>query len=203
MKIEKISTNKIKVTLTNEDMLEWELNFDNLTYNSPQVQELFWDVIRRAEYELGFFVDNAQLMVEAMPTKSEGFVMIVSKVDEQQSLAKHVKSRPKRTEIKVKRKPRSIIQPQIYEFEEFDDVVNVCCQIYDLFEGYSLMYKYNNRFYLSLLNINDMDDEKISYKLLEYGKRMPYSATIEGKLVEYGEVMIKKNAIEVINKVFR
>ena len=73
MKIEKISTNKIKVTLTNEDMLEWELNFDNLTYNSPQVQELFWDVIR-TEDELGFLLIMLSLWLKQCPQNQKGLL---------------------------------------------------------------------------------------------------------------------------------
>ena len=61
MKIERIAPNKIKITLSVEDLKKWDVNFESLTYNSPEAQELFWTYVMpkwKWAYE-GSFVSNA------------------------------------------------------------------------------------------------------------------------------------------------
>ena len=45
MKIERINENEIKVTISVNDLLERNIDLSSLNYNSPQAQELFWDMM--------------------------------------------------------------------------------------------------------------------------------------------------------------
>ena len=51
MKVEKISPNKFKLTFSDEDLKDFGVDFENIRYNSEDAQELFWELIERAEIE--------------------------------------------------------------------------------------------------------------------------------------------------------
>ena len=58
MKVEKISPNKFKLTFSDEDLKDFGVDFENIRYNSEDAQELFWELIERAEIEEEFFADE-------------------------------------------------------------------------------------------------------------------------------------------------
>ena len=52
MKVERISANKIKVTVTIEDLDRWGVNPEMFAEDCEETRELFRTLIRRAEYEI-------------------------------------------------------------------------------------------------------------------------------------------------------
>ena len=202
MRIERIAQNKIKVTLSNDDLLEWDISFESLTYNSPQAQELFWDLMKRAEEEAGFFADGSQLVVEAMPTRNDGFIMLITKVEEgdESPLKKLVKPKSKR-EFKTKKQKYSI-SPIVFEFDAFNDVVEACKNIENRFIGNSSLYKKDGKFFLVLDVDNEYLAEDLKLLLTEFAKKVDNSFVKEGELFEHAEMLIKESAVENFNSYF-
>jgi adapter protein MecA 1/2 len=199
MKFERIAPNKIKITLSTEDLKAWNLSFESLAYNSPEAQNMFWDLIRQAEIETGFIVDGSQLVVEAAPSRSDGFVMIITKVDDADNnpLQKYVRPKVKR-DNKVKRKAKRI-PALVFEFATFEDLTYACKTISDRFFGESKLFKHDNKFYLVCDTGNEFIAEDISIIMSEFAKS-PSSSILVGVLAEYGQTLIDKEAVETINK---
>lgn len=86
MKIEKISDNQIRCTLTRADLADRELKLSELAYGSEKAKSLFHDMIQQAASEFGFEADDAPLMIEAIPTSSDSIVLIITKVDSPEEL---------------------------------------------------------------------------------------------------------------------
>lgn len=86
MKIEKISDNQIKCTLSKEDLATRQIRVSELAYGSEKTQGLFREMLREADYEYGFEANNTPLMIEAIPVSSEGIVLIITKVDDPEEL---------------------------------------------------------------------------------------------------------------------
>jgi len=63
MKIEKINENKIKVTISIDDLLERNIDLDTLNYNTPAAQELFWDMMEQAEIQFGFDASDSRYVL--------------------------------------------------------------------------------------------------------------------------------------------
>ncbi len=80
MKIEKISENQIKCTLTRQDLTDRELQLSELAYGSSKAKALFSELMLQASYECGFDAEGAPLMIEAIPFDPDSLVLIVSKV---------------------------------------------------------------------------------------------------------------------------
>ena len=96
LKIERISENVIKVTISITDLEERNIDLDTMNYNSAAAQELFWDMMEQAELELDFEITNSQLVIEPYPDEGEGFIITVTRVDDEddfESIQKFIKNR--------------------------------------------------------------------------------------------------------------
>lgn len=203
MKIERIAPNKIKVTLSVDDLKEWDVSFESLTYNSPEAQDLFWSLIHRAELEAGFYADGSQLVVEAMPVKNDGFVMIITRVEDAEDVSpqRYIKPRIKK-ETKPRKRSRALSNPLVFEFKCFDDVVEACKNIENRFAGNSSLHKLNEKYYLTLQITNDFVAEDMDVMLTEFARKEKNALVKTGELAEHGEPLIEGNAIESIGAHF-
>ncbi|MDK2801407.1 MAG: adapter protein MecA 1/2 [Clostridiales bacterium] len=208
MKIERISHNKIKVTLSVDDLERWNIDIENLSYNSPETQEMFWDMMRRAEIETGFYVDDSQLIIEAMPLQSEGFVIIITRVaddDDFESIHKYIKNKFRKSELRVKRKNKKIGSSlMLYMFSSFDDVCAISERLWNIYVGESTLYKYKEYYYLTLTKNCTIDScpEVIEVILSEYGRKINHPSIQEGFLNEHATKIIENNALDVLKSYF-
>ena len=208
MKIEKISENKIKVTISPDDLDERNIDLNSLTSNSPAAQELFWDLMEQAEVEFGFNASDSQLCIEAVSDSHEGFIITVTKLDgdgDFESIQKFIKNRFRKSDLKVKRKSRKICSAiMIYSFNNFDDISALCSKIDSLYSGESTLYKLKEVYYLVLTknSFNTPDIRRLEVILSEYGRRVSNVGFYEGYLNEYGTKIMEYNALEIIRCYF-
>lgn len=66
MQIEKITENKIRITLNAQDLEENNIDLHSFMSNSPESQDLFYNVLDKAEKEIGFITKDYKLMIEAL-----------------------------------------------------------------------------------------------------------------------------------------
>lgn len=86
MKIERISDNQIRCTLTRQDLAARQLKLSELAYGSENARKLFKDMMQKASYELGFEAEEVPLMIEAVPMSSDSIILIITKVDDPEEL---------------------------------------------------------------------------------------------------------------------
>lgn len=86
MKIEKISDNQIRCTLSKSDLIDRELKISELAYGTEKAKALFRDMIQQAFYEFGFEVDDIPLMIEAIPVSAECLILVITKVEDPDEL---------------------------------------------------------------------------------------------------------------------
>ena len=82
MKIERISDNKIKFTLNQEDFEDHNLVLTEFAYGSEKARAFFRDMMLQAEDEVGFEAENFPLMIEAVPTGQDSIILFVTKVED-------------------------------------------------------------------------------------------------------------------------
>lgn len=68
MRIEKLTENKIRITLNLDDLKENNIDLHDFMANSPETQDLFLNMLDKAESEIGFITKNYKLMIEALAT---------------------------------------------------------------------------------------------------------------------------------------
>ena len=86
MKIEKISDNQIRCTLTREDLELHHIKLSELAYGTDKARNLFQEMMQLAYSEVGFEVDNTPLMIEAIPMNTDSIMLLITKVEDPEEL---------------------------------------------------------------------------------------------------------------------
>ena len=73
MYFEKITENKIKITLSIQDLQEKNIDLHSFMSNSVESQDLFYDMLDRANEEIGFETNNCKLAIEELALPNRKF----------------------------------------------------------------------------------------------------------------------------------
>lgn len=193
MKIERISQNKVKLTVSNEDLMRWGIAAENIISNTQETHEFFIDLIKRAENETGVrMLDYPGLMIEAMQ-KPDGIVFFVTVPDSSKELMipPQLKKKLLRTKSVLQKVPYGIYMfPTLDDLSDYIRILNTSDVISDL-------YLYKGAYYLVLPEAN----ERLS-GLMDYAVPVNKTELSVSFLQEYGKIIAQGNAIETINKYF-
>lgn len=205
MKIEQLTDNKIRFIFNLKDLEENNIDYHSFMANSIETQDLFLNMLDKAEKEIGFSTKNYKLMLEAIATSDGNFILTVTRLSQEVE-----KSSPKKVQIKRKsNKPSKSLT--IYKFDSFDCFCDFCTYLNtsplkDLIPKLknSKLYSYKNDYFLVLNNINISLEKLKSLHLLitEFASFSNNTDLFERKLLEYGKIIIKSNAINTCIKHF-
>ena len=209
MRIERISDNKIRVTISINDLEERNIDLTALNYNSPAAQELFWDMMEQAEVEFGFDASDSQLVIEASPDSDEGFIVTITRVSEDgdfESIEKYIKNKYRSKDLKGKKKSRKVYSSiMIYSFSSFEDLCSLSKRILPLYTGESSLYKYKNTYYIILTrgNLSSANMKTLEILISDYGRKVLNISFYDGFLNEHGIKIAEGNALTMLNNFFK
>jgi Negative regulator of genetic competence (MecA). len=201
MRIERIGENKIRIFVSYDDLEERDIDLDTFNYNSPETQELFWDLMEQAEIELGFDAQDSQLCIEAVTDTDHGFVITITRMEEEpefESIQKFIKNKYRKKDLSHRKKSSRICSTiLIYEVESFDDLCRLCSLINPLYTGSSDAYALDSAYYLVFSGIegNVTNRRHFDSILSEYADKMPNVDFLEGYLNEYGRKLVSDDAV--------
>lgn len=210
MKIEKINDNQVKFLLTNEDLQEREIKLSELAQGSEKAQAFFRDIMTEAMLDCGFDATNTPLMIEAMPVAMDTVMIIVSKVNKDVDIDKVISLTPKSLDDrKYKQSGLKSFEQQkdfeqgvqiddiyIYSFKNLEDITSLSERIHFAYDGDNMLYKYQDRYFLTLEKNNIIDD--MEALISEYGQKHISNIVSKCYLDEHGEIIIKKDAIKIL-----
>ena len=213
MKIERISENQLKLTLTKDDLKERDIKLEDLITPSEKTQKLFRDIMEQALDEEDFVSENTPLMVEAVPMGTEGIMIIVTKVNnkdgkkpadllQQAQEMRRWKKKPLDTLEHAEEKNSDIL---IYSFPELDDVIRVSLRLEGGFKGESAVYKNEGKYFLVLQGDTYTAEESsadLELILKEYGQKHVSTPLAKYYLLEHGETLIAEKAVKALAKTF-
>lgn len=143
-------------------------------------------------------------MIEAIAVPEGNFILTVTRIKQDSLVNSKKKIQAKRKTLKFQN------EKLIYEFNSFDSFCDFCN--YLTLNNSSIikrlkkskLYTYNLKYYLCLFtsNVSIEDLKTLHYMLLEFSEYMHNSILFESKLNEYGKLIVKQNAINLINKYF-
>ncbi|MBO5329291.1 MAG: adaptor protein MecA [Anaerotignum sp.] len=215
MKIERISENQLKLTLTKDDLKERDIKLEDLISPSEKTQKLFRDIMEQALDEEDFVSENTPLMVEAVPMGTEGIMIIVTKVNnkdkkgntaadllQQAQETRRWKKKPLDTMEHAEEKNSDIL---IYSFPELDDVIRVSLRLDGGFKGESSVYKNDGKYFLVLQGDTytaEESSDELELVLKEYGQKHVSTPLAKYYLLEHGETIIADKAVKALAKTF-
>jgi len=185
MTIEKISPSKLRVYIAESDMQEWSLKPEMLTYNSPEAQMLFNDIIVQAKQEYDFVCDGANVVIEAVPDEKSGLKVMLTVVDGNNN---SVDGTPLTDEASLSRHKRIILK-----LNDIEDVYCAVKNLINIYNGQSHLFKYEGQYYIVLLS------KEITYNsIYDLGEIVDNADIFYGFLNEYGELVVKNDFIKSI-----
>lgn len=201
MKFEKLNENKIRITLTIQDLAEKEIDFHVFMSNSAEAQDVLLDMLEQAKKETGFDPEDYNLKVEALVMADTNFIFTITKLPPEE------KSKISKRKFTVKRKNIVPSSTQaVYCFNSFDDFNDflVFLSKNTLFNYKKLaksitLYEYKEKYYLLMNNINTEFINKIKFYtcITEFAKCVTNSKVFASKLKECGTLIMKNNALEI------
>lgn len=208
MKFEKVSNDKIKITLSTADLEANDIDFHSFMANSNETQSLFLTVLDKAERDYGFSTDNYQLKVETIALDNGTFVLTItrSRADNDK-----VSSNISKKRFRVSKKISSPTATSlIYKFNTFEDFcgfvefISASLTNMDKISKTSMLYCYKHAYYLVFNNINiNYPNLKVIYSTItEFATYITYSDAFVAKLCESGTLVIKDHVFKVFNKYF-
>ena len=215
MKIERISENQLKLTLTKDDLKERDIKLEDLITPSEKTQQLFRDLMEQALDEHNFISENTPLMIEAVPMGSDGIMIIVTKSGgngkkggKSSNLLQQAQENRR-----WKKKPMDAMEHTadtasdilIYSFPHLDDVISVSLRLDSRFQGESAVYKNENKYFLVLQGdtyTTEDVSENLELILKEYGQKHISTPLAKYYLLEHGETIIADKAVKALAKTF-
>lgn len=208
MKFEKLNENKIRIILTNQDLLEKNIDYNSFMSNSIETQDLFFSMLEEAEEKVGFVTRDHKIKIEALAMADGDFIVTITRFGKQNDFDNHSTVRNKN--IKAKRKTSNVESENlVYCFNNFDDFclfssnANKLGNLSNLAKSITL-YTYNTKYYLQFTKVNNEHPNirKINTLITEFGQYVHNSNLFSYKLNERGKVILKNNAIKQCNKYF-
>ncbi len=205
MRIERVDGRKIKVVVDNNDVKIWNVDLKNFTDNTPEAQDMFWFALKQAQRDVNFNVGQSQLLVETVPDEEEGYVLYISRMENEKELADALIRAGKRAHpAQMKARPSGRVGTliRIFRFETFEELCLGAKEVCEMFSGKSHVVKYMGEYFLELFPDDSFYLFRIDNVLSEFGRRIKDAVAIQGILAEHGEVMVEDNALETIEKHF-
>ncbi|MCI9446602.1 MAG: adaptor protein MecA [Lachnospiraceae bacterium] len=260
MKIEKVSENQIRCTLTREDLADRQLKLSELAYGTEKAKMLFRDMMQQAAYECGFEAEDIPLMIEAIPLSADTIILIITKVEYPEELdtrfsqfapgsSEDTGSQPtsednehvfeatgaddildlfrkiqeeakkiaetaqkennfiplEKTVKQEKDEPVLVDITKLFVFDELDEVNRLARVLNGFYNGCNVLYKnkVNRKYYLVISKSQHTPEEfnKVCNILAEYAHQEKYSSAIRAYFDEHYDVILKKDALQVLSRI--
>lgn len=204
MKFEKLSEYKLRVTVSNDELLDCgKGDLDNFMSDPSKARKSFLEILDKAEDEVGFFIDDSRIRIDAKSMYNGDFIFTITKLIPKNKTIKKVKP------LKVPIKKDDTLA---YSFVDIEHFFNFCTflkkqKINRLREFCKTieLYKYNNKYVLICSNINS------TYKYIgmlysgitEFGNFLTSQSAVATMIKERGELVIGHNAIYISQRNFK
>ena len=130
MRIERLNSDKIKVTLTMADLISFDIDIAELSPNSKELHNFLFNIMETIRVETGFNPYNGQVVVEATPSSGS---------------SKITRSDIKRG-VTITAKQKKKTDTEIYYFEVFDDLCGALVLLSEEILLKSSLYKLGETF---------------------------------------------------------
>lgn len=207
MKVEKINNNKVKITLTFEELEKRDINIKDIEKNSEIAKNLFVDLIEESNIDEEFEFEDSQLLIEASSDNNNLFVVTITKVDNMPDLRKYSLLEKK---VKNSKKSKSIVTNYkvdsfIYSFKSIDNILALCenAKVEKLFFGKNSLYKYNDIYFIIFANssIKNKRFLKTFVFLSEYCENYYSYNMFSSAIKEKSKLIIANNALQTLSKI--
>lgn len=187
MKFEALTDETIIVELSDDDMKNLNITYEEMDYSKVETKRVIWTILSRARRALGCEIDTTGcLFVEAMRRDSGGCVLFFSAGQEENGRRKPKRYLVKRTEY---------MTCEIGSAEELLACAQALRKVNSRYE--SKLYTLDGVYRLLVRAENGLG--KIKLYLNEFGKVIGESAMLTEMTDEHWHCLAEKNAVELLS----
>ncbi|MDD2628102.1 MAG: adaptor protein MecA [Clostridia bacterium] len=209
MKIEKIAENKVRITLTIDELSQRQITLKDIEQDSVMAQDLFLDLLEESDLNDEFIAEDSQLFVEASSDNENLFVVTITKIDYMPEISKYTvknKSQSKKTLNKPKHNsPDYTVASSIYKFSSLDLILDLSSKIKEenIFMGTNSLYKHKENYFLVFGNASIKNKKFIkTFAILsEYASEYYASDLYKTLINEKCQLIIKSRALQQLAKI--
>ena len=201
MELIMISSSKLKIMLSPDDMQKYSLDTD-VNYSDTKTRRAFKAILEEAKQKTGFDAESEKIFIQLYPSKKGGCEVYITKIEEDSdcaelSLKLYGDSRSTRKGgSTVKKAPRECLRA--YSFTSLDCLISVCRRLKSLkWKGQSSVYNENGRFYILLRDKYGTDNTHIDRLafIAEYGEKENHER-LSRRLSEHAFCICASGAVE-------
>ena len=185
MTIEVISSNTIKITLSELDMIEYDISYENLDRKNPETKRLLIELLQTIRLEKNIDLTSEKLFVEAFPQTNGGCLLYISLLNEK---------------VRVKSENNVLYNCVVCEVLNIEQLSEMCYQLYNRYSHLihnSELYTNNESYRLIIHTFSKLED-KLKSILNEYSIIKGKGEIICSTTREYYKVLIEEDAVEKI-----
>lgn len=208
MKIEKIDENKVKITLTLDELSQRQISLKDIEQDSNTAQDLFLDLLEESDLQEDFLMDDSQLFVEASSDNENLFIVTITKIDYMPELAKYAPTKSVNKKRKTNKTNNDInytVASNIYKFNNIDRILDLTSKLKleKAFMGTNSLYKYEDSYFLVFSNTSIKNAKFIkTFVILSEYCQQYYSANMYKTLIqEKSKLIIEKKALQKLSKI--
>ena len=130
MKIEKLTENKIRIIIKQEDMESNNIDLHKFVLKSIESQSLFLKILNQAKEELDFNVDGYKLLIETFSSSDDIFIFTITKYMD--SDFRNFQNTSDKKNLKIRKKIiNNDLKMKIINFDNFDDLYDFCNMLFN------------------------------------------------------------------------
>mgnify|MGYP000860842302 CR=1 FL=1 len=189
MNFKMISEHKLKVILTKEELLRFDLCYDRLDYRAEDTKKLLSDILLRARSLSGFDPTDSKLFIEVYPDNLGGCVFYFTALPDS----------PPEDDTE-----KAVPRPVVFVFENLDILIDACTRLFRLYchRVYkSSVYRLGGSYRLVVYLLDSTDSVTPAF-LQEYGRLLSDSPLQAAYIEEHGQAIIEGTAIDTIAAYF-
>ncbi|GGJ10844.1 genetic competence negative regulator [Paenibacillus hunanensis] len=200
MKIERLSSDKIRIFLTFDDLTERGIQKEDMWQEIPKVHDLFTEMMDQAYTELGFDA-TGPLAVEVFALPAQGMVVIVTrgKYDQHLGTMNEDDLADEIYEMEVTLEETDFIA---YSFKDFETLIEAAHTLSQNVTEAGRLYHYRDQWVFTL-DPADVDMSKHAALIAVLAEFGDATSLTEAVLDEYGKVVMSENAIQTICEHFK
>ena len=178
MTIKKLSSDKVRITLNQEELAAFDIEWDRFGPDDEPTQELLLQLLDSAWESTGFCPEDGQLYIEALPN-AEGCVLILSKSHENDS-------------------DKSLCAPVVFQFRQIQDLLSGAKQLFHHYPHrilHSSLYRCADGCLLLIRPLDQISQES-TLLLAEYGTLLARGELASAIIQEHCTPLIRNDALE-------
>ena len=173
-----VSSSKLKIMMSREEMIKYEIEGDSVDYDNPKVRRSFWRILDVAKEKCGFDSAGDKILIQYYPCK-DGCEIFVTKLG-------LISSGAERTIAKSSKVAMLSVKPMVYRFSSLNSLFSAIRALHGEFceREPRLYFDEKGDYYIIIeKRCSSLDGSMDLSVLMEFGTELP--SNISGYISEH------------------